>query len=381
MRILELLPQDLYLKMAHDNYIREQTHPDFKELRILNYTQSAQFDRVWNEVTEQCRGLIYDLSTGKIVARPFRKFFNYGQPECPEIDLYAPAVVMDKMDGSLGILYKTPAGYAIATRGSFNSDQAIHATKILNEKYGDWLKDQRNRELFEEYTVLFEIVYPENRIVCDYEGMDDLVLLDVVDIETGTSMGSESAAILMDWNGPVAKEFEYANMAQALEAAPRPGAEGFVVLFPETGERVKIKQEDYIALHRIVTGLNARTVWEAARKDVMNPQKFIEGLPDEFHEWTLTLWKDLKDKVRARDIEISEEYRKIFLQVLKDMGGANTREREFRKQFALAVQDHPWKSYFFQLLTDKLILDKIWDEFKPAGNMTPSGQTFTEDNK
>jgi hypothetical protein len=45
------------------------------------------------------------------------------------------------------------------------------------------------------------------------------------------------------------------------------------------------------------------------------------------------------------------------------------------------VQDHPWKSYFFQLLTDKLILDKIWDEFKPAGNITPSGQTFTEDNK
>src|SRR5439155_17561955 len=36
---------------------------------------------------------------------------------------------------SLGILYPTPEGHAIATRGSFASEQALHATEVLREKY------------------------------------------------------------------------------------------------------------------------------------------------------------------------------------------------------------------------------------------------------
>jgi RNA ligase len=84
--------------------------------------------------------------------------------------------VFDKMDGSLGILYPTSQGMAVATRGSFTSEQALKATEILHEKYPewaqityDWFRSNFDANWYEvNYTDLVEIVYPENRIVVDY---------------------------------------------------------------------------------------------------------------------------------------------------------------------------------------------------------------------
>lgn len=71
------------------------------KLLIWNYTPRAQFDRVWDDVTTQARGLITDLE-GNIKARPFRKFFNFGEhPGAEELSL-AGATVTEKYDGSLG---------------------------------------------------------------------------------------------------------------------------------------------------------------------------------------------------------------------------------------------------------------------------------------
>ncbi len=44
-------------KMIDERYISVQKHPT-EELYIYNYTQKAQFDRVWNNETLNCRGLV-----------------------------------------------------------------------------------------------------------------------------------------------------------------------------------------------------------------------------------------------------------------------------------------------------------------------------------
>src|SRR6187402_342704 len=96
-----------FTAMQEQGYVRVNTHPDDPELFILNYTEKAAYEGVWNNVTLNCRGLIVDAGNW-LIARPFPKFFNYGQPGCPEIDLDEPVVVSDKLDGSLGILYRNP---------------------------------------------------------------------------------------------------------------------------------------------------------------------------------------------------------------------------------------------------------------------------------
>jgi hypothetical protein len=95
------------------------------------------------------------------------------------------------MDGSLGILFYYRGEWVVTTRGSFTSDQAIRAKKILDEKY--------NLDLFNwKHTYLFEIIYPENRIVVRYD-YEDLIFISafIKDME----LSLESANILFRQSG------------------------------------------------------------------------------------------------------------------------------------------------------------------------------------
>src|SRR5205085_2436932 len=104
-------------------HVRGQRHPD-RPYVIYNYTEACQYAGAWTPVTLACRGLIVAESTGAVLARPYPKFFNHDQAHAPALRLDAPAAVTDKADGSLGILYRDGDTLAVATRGSFASDQA-----------------------------------------------------------------------------------------------------------------------------------------------------------------------------------------------------------------------------------------------------------------
>ncbi|MBC8091663.1 MAG: 2'-5' RNA ligase, partial [Pseudonocardia sp.] len=233
--------------MLTGGFVRAQRHPTLP-LTIFNYTERTVYERKWNVATQACRGLI--ASHGTVVARPFRKFFGHLEPNAPAAQPDEPVIAMDKIDGSLGVLYPQPDGWAVATRGSFVSDQAQHATALWQREYAPRFTPPSG------VTVLVEIVHPANRIVLDYGDRDELVLLGGVDIASGRTVD------VTGWPGPVAERFPYPTFAAALAAPPRPGAEGLVVYIPRLDERIKLKQADYVTLHRLIFGLTTRRVWE-----------------------------------------------------------------------------------------------------------------------
>jgi RNA ligase len=174
-KLFDLLDRELLFKMLDNDYVKKQVHPTAPYF-ILNYTEKCTWDEEWNEVTLQCRGMIVHSETYEIIARPLRKFFNHDQPQAPQLHLDDQVMVFDKADGSLGILYRLPdAEMAVATRGSFTSDQALWAT--------NWLKERGTTDALwrSNWTYLFEIIYPENRIVVDYRGFEGLGLLGAID--------------------------------------------------------------------------------------------------------------------------------------------------------------------------------------------------------
>lgn len=127
-------------------------------------------------------------------------------------------------ESPLAILnYNDGDGSAIATRGSFTSDQAVYATALWKQRYRDVFTPQPGM------TYLFEIIYPANRIVVDYKGASDLFLLGAIEIESGCSFGPHESEAFGDWPGPRATVFYYETFADALAAEPRPGAEGIVI--------------------------------------------------------------------------------------------------------------------------------------------------------
>ncbi|MGV2384125.1 MAG UNVERIFIED_CONTAM: T4 RnlA family RNA ligase [Thermobifida fusca] len=356
MHINDIIPAHELAEAMANKLIRAQHHDDLP-LVILNYTYKAQINSVWNRATMNARGLIYNAVTGQVVARPFRKFFNYNEePEdrrrWSEDEM---VVINDKLDGSLGILYPTGDGdYAIATRGSFTSAQALHATEVFKEKYADRFVPR------EGYTYLFEIIYPDNRIVVDYGDMDDLVLIGVVENGSGLTFSPTGEAFGQHWRwpGPIVETSPYKRFRDALAAPPRPNREGLVVHFLDSDERVKIKQRDYIRLHKTVTGLDEKAVWEHMRQG-KTLSALLEQLPDELHEWARMVWDDLEYSFFLLDETVAETF-----DVLYDAGLVND-----RKTFALAIKDKPnWlKAALFRMLDGRDYADVILKNLEPVG--------------
>jgi T4 RnlA family RNA ligase len=324
----------LLKEMIDAGYVNVQKHPSHS-LYIYNYSAAAQYERVWNEVTLQCRGLILD-ERQNIIARPFKKFFNLGEEEGQFIP-NEPFDVYEKMDGSLGILYWINEQPFIASRGSFISEQAQKANRLLNEKYSHTIS-----RLDKNKTYLFEIIYPENRIVVDYGGKEELVLLAEIDKQTGAENHPA------DIGFPVVERYEGLKDLALLKELQQENREGFVVRF-QSGLRYKIKFEEYVRIHKIITNASTLTVWENLREG-KTLSELLDRVPDEFYSWVRT----------TRD-EMMESFREI-----EDKAKQDFKVLENRKETAAYFLSCAYPSVLFNMLDDKNYKDTIWKIIKPA---------------
>ena len=275
----ELIMDLLKIKnLVQEKFIRVQKHLT-EELYIYNYSAKAQYERMWTEETLACRGLILD-NLGNVVARPFPKFFNLGELEEQDIP-NLPFEVFEKMDGSLGISYSIDGAFFVATRGSFVSEQAEFATQMLRTKY-----QEATQQMNEDYTYLFEIIYPENRIVVDYGEREELVLLAVIDRQTGEEYP------LDDIGFPVVKSYDGISSIAELNALDEDDREGFVVKFANNF-RLKVKFQEYLRLHRIITQVNSYNIWEYL-KSGQSMDEILEKVPDEFYDWVKGVREELE---------------------------------------------------------------------------------------
>jgi RNA ligase len=376
--------EDLAAAIA-DRLVRRQTHPDDDRYAILNYTDQAAYDEAWGPVTLACRGLIVFEDT--IVGRPWPKFFNYGQAQAPAMDLDDLVEVTDKQDGSLGIMYPGPDGaWAIATRGSFASPQAVHATGVLRDRYLPVWRP------IDGWTYLWEIVFPANRIVLDYAGLDDLVLLGAVHTDTGEAAGPDFDT---DWPGPRTVTFPAATLGDALALEPRPNAEGIVVRHLSTGALVKIKQADYVALHRIITNTSSRRLWEhlaveACSATIRDPRhwgtylhmdperaeecmavggdwqaRMLDGVPDEFYAWVRTTVADLTSQATTVMSDVRD--------LVRSLEGLS-RQDAFHRLAGHDAQTVAMRMFVGSPTAEEQLLHYAWDRVRPTVPSYPFAQ-------
>ncbi len=337
-----------FKELVDQKYLTCQSHST-QPLLIWNYSHKAQFDRFWTPETKIARGLITDLE-GNIIARPFSKFFNLSEhtgedSKLPPLPL-EEFEVYDKMDGSLAISYWIDGKPYIATRGSFVSEQAIHATKILHEKY---LPIFGVNFFYEGYTYLWEFIAPWNKIVCDYGPTEDLYLLAIINTEDGTEIPYPQLKSHSKF--PYIKRYDGIKDLSKLQEMEEDNKEGFVIRF-KSGTRVKCKNSEYVRLHRLVTGVNAKTIWEHL-KDGTGVKEIIDRVPDEFFKW-----------VNETVDELSFEYQKIERQAI-DLY-EKTRGLASRKEQALSIKDSPFRGIVFKMLDKQPYADVIWKMIRPV---------------
>lgn len=260
---------------------------------LYGYTEQAQYNGSVKSDTflQTVRGLILDAD-GRVIARGFNKFFNHGeQPETDATyDKVRPQWILEQVDGSLGIPFMTPDGVVRwATRGSFTSEQAIKAGEIADKTglTNLYAKFKAGLDPENAYTPLFEIIYPENRIVVNYGGQEKLVFLGLVRNDTGALVTDRTNRSCIFWRAYAPFQAEpyhilYGNMTpRDLKTLDYGNSEGFVVVWAD-GHMVKVKFDKYLALHKVITGLTDKMILEHVLAGTTD--SLLDMLPDEFHK-------------------------------------------------------------------------------------------------
>jgi RNA ligase len=310
------------------------------DLLIFNYTTHAIYEGRWNFFECVSRGLIINSKTGEIVARGFDKFWNWLQDgRQPATDARIIAVT-DKVDGSLGVLYRHQGQYRVATRGSFESEQAQWATEFLNKNYD-------LTGLSDDLTLLFEIIYPENRVLVDYGEREDLVLLAVRHRHSGDYLPffPDVHALGTRYGFSLPQTYSFEEVTQIIKQAGLLDVnhEGFVVEFSD-GSRFKFKGQRYIELQRMIMGLTFKNILKAVATGQL--EEIYKRVPDEF----LTEVRTWVAEIEARVVRVKAMIEDVFAQA----------PGTHRKDFAVWVsQTHPDLSRYLFARFDERPLEPL----------------------
>ncbi len=286
---------------ALNEFLKEEQNKSIRAVRknglvSFKYTEMTVFKRNWNMVTLNSRGIIFEESTGKIVARPFPKFFNYSELcnsdgtlndnakallDFPEFipNLSGKFRSSDKLDGSCGIAYKYNDEYFVNTCGSFESDQAVWSTNFLNNSH---IKKENMKN---GYTYLFEIIWEEDNHPIKYSGINDLFLIGVINNEIGEE-SNNLKEISKELNCQLAEIYNFDSFNDVVKYAtylPN-NKEGVVVTF-DNGYKCKIKGEEFLHLQKLYHTLTIDFFW--GNMDQVSgkiPDTFLSIVPEEFEK-------------------------------------------------------------------------------------------------
>jgi RNA ligase len=225
------------------------------------------------------------------------------------------------------------------------------------------LQKYKYERLIPGYTYLFEIIYPENRIVVDYDGLEDLVLLAVIDNSDGYELKIHDDKIHLEgirfinlYNNlgfNIVKKYNGITDYEILAGMISNDREGYVVRF-SNGDRVKIKGDEYNRLHKIMTNMSTTSVWETL-KNGDKLEELIKDVPDEFF-----------NKIKEERQKLIDEYKSIELEyrltheLISRYPDSNT-----RKGYAEKAIKFTYPKLLFLMLDGKDYSNSIWDIIKP----------------
>lgn len=269
-----------FIKNNSDWYDKLTSYPYFihikesNDLCIFNYSLTEAFNatnkdeefiaRIDFSIPEvqEARGIIINVNTCEVVCWPFRKFGNYGESYADNIN-WKTACVQEKIDGSIMKLWFDKRSelnqWRLSTNGVIN---AFECKNQYGVTYGDLFNEAAQKQnldlnkLSKDYTYIFEIIGPFNRVVIEYP--------ETKIIHTGTRNNITGEEI--DANIGIEKPLKYpiSTLENCIEAASKLNIreaenrfnvqkEGFVVV-DENWNRIKIKSPEYVAVHHAFNG-------------------------------------------------------------------------------------------------------------------------------
>jgi hypothetical protein len=317
-------------------HILAKRHTQFPNLVQLKYSQIES--PMADLLVQECRGLIVDEANDwNAVAYPFKKFFNQGEPNAAGID-WSTSKVHEKLDGSLGGLYRYENAWHVARSGIPDAAGPVGASFSGTFKDLFWHTWKMNNYALPDENAqrcyMFELMTPHNRIIC-HQSAYRLVLLGVRRIDpTFAELAPQPIAASHGWE--CVRTFPLATLDDCLAAAAQLNplnAEGYVVS-DSNFNRIKIKSPRYVALAHLKDGLSTRRILEIVRAN--ESDEFLTHFPE---------WKGEYDRVAGA-------FNALCAQILADYQAIA--DQADRRQFAKNAQNSRAPAAVFALRDAKV---------------------------
>lgn len=249
--------RDVLPYVENDHAFSVKTREDHT---VINYVYSD--DSVFpndnsfeTQIRRECRGLIFD-QTGRLIRRPFHKFFNLNEKEHTKhenVNWDSVVEIQTKLDGSLVAPYILNDRLIWGTKAGETEYSAI-IEKFLEDK--QHIVDFVKLLISMNMTPCFEFTSPNYPIVVHYDDTE-LRLLAIRDMFSGVYLtrdhilaiidnfcrGDQTIPLVHSWSFH-GNEFELIKQIEE-----ETNGEGVIVVMSD-GERIKIKSLWYVGLHR-----------------------------------------------------------------------------------------------------------------------------------
>ena len=361
--------------------VSEQVHKEFP-LAIYTYGRRAVHENIWDGVTSRCRGIIVNRETDEVVARPFEKFHNYGSSTgcgfVPEFEIVGEPTIIEKMDGFMCTLYRWEGKSYIASKGSFHSVHAKWATAEYNKI---------ERPGFPEgWTPVFEGLCRDLRIVVDYGNRTGLVLLGLIHNETGQEVKPDELARWgkrCGFETPTVMKIPLKDAVDVTRQEDYIGEEGYVLTWFHPNQppyRLKLKYVEYLRLHRMVTGVSPKRIWEVLSQAHLKADldEYINNSTPWFNKF-VTKWVNALTTAHARLMtEASARFYAAKDVIRNKYDRCELEFSEIRKAFAeefLKPENKEFSSIMFGLLDGKDASMICW---KKVRELTKDGHPMVD---
>jgi hypothetical protein len=323
-----------WLEILTEQYaISAVTDGDLVSLKY-NQIESPMHD----PLVQECRGMVVHVPTGTILAHPYNKFWNHGETLASPID-WDTARVLEKLDGSLMILYWHEGRWCVASSGhpTAGGNYGDMAGTFRDAFWRTWgsLGMELPSGAWSHACFMFEFCANEHRIVCRHD-QPRIVLHGARDLVTGYEfMPVRLDYVARSLNWELVRCFDLGSAADALRAVETLDpiqTEGFVVV-DAAFNRVKIKSPRYVALHHMkgeATLRRAIELWQTGETD-----EVLAHFP-EFAPKIVPVQQTLHEAAR------------LALKDLRDLSHIGS-----RKEFAEHVKARPYSAVCFRHFGDR----------------------------
>jgi hypothetical protein len=322
---------------------------DYGHKILLKYNQLSSPSIMALPEVQECRGLILEKGTWRVMSMGFTKFFNSEESNAHKID-WETAVILEKLDGTMIQVYYDDHDMTWygGTTGTANGEGEVNNKlgTTFNQLFWNTIKEKyptfRMEWLDKNVTYVFELTTPYN-IVVKPHGESSATLLTA---RHNVSLKEASRAELFECakalHLPIVKSYDFTgkNFGEILRSFDGLDSffEGYVVVDAKFN-RVKVKSPKYVAIHHLKNKTAEYAIMDVVKNNEI--EEFCAVIPERKSE-LISLKKNYDDLINELTLvwdnlykpkNITPEEKKKFAKAVFDICNTNKKLKQFSGLF------------------------------------------------